>query len=204
LRFGGCTDARSAARGALRALGSRLPVAPFGYAYAGAGLPLDSSVRLASEVQAEGQAFAARRELCANLASAEQAEAAAAQQLAVCQQNANIKVSEAQEQARRAAEAERIHAAAMEEFRMREAEAQRTAQMATEAKAIFDRAEAAFKQAEAARAQEVAAAEKTAEVARAAESQFVQSSNHEANTASTLARVQQTLSGTPVPRAPYY
>merc|ERR1711990_498083 len=93
------------------------PVAPaFGYpapfAYAGAGLPLDGSHRLATEVQAEEAAFAARRELCANLASAEAAESGAAQHLAVAQQNAAIRVSEAQDQARRAAEAERIHVAA--------------------------------------------------------------------------------------------
>merc|ERR1719191_1639708 len=98
-----------------------------GFTYAGAGLALDNSVRVATELQTEEQYLAARKELCASLANAESAEAGAAQNLAVCTQNHNIKVAQAQEQARRAAEAERIHAAAMEELRVREAGAQQTA-----------------------------------------------------------------------------
>jgi hypothetical protein len=101
----------------------------------------------------------------------------------------------------RAAEGERIHAAALEEYRVREAEAQRTAQMAAEAKAIFDRAEAAFKQAEQARNHEVSAAEKTAEVARAAEAALQQSATVEASTSSRLAGVHQQIATTPAPRS---
>merc|ERR1712216_75440 len=158
----------------------------FGYGYpAGVNLDLNGSSRLASDVANEEAAVQARRQLCADLAQAEQAENNAATQLAAHQQNTAQRVAEAQEQARRAAEAERIHAAAMEEYRVREAEAQRSAAAAAEAKAIFDRAEAAFKQAEAARNQEVAAAQKTAEVARAAEHQLAASATNENNTAST-------------------
>merc|ERR1712216_502903 len=158
----------------------------FGYGYpAGVNLDLNGSSRLASDVANEEAAVQARRQLCADLAQAEQAEQAAAQQLAAHQQNTAQRVAEAQEQSRRAAEAER------------------SAQAAAEAKAIFDRAEAAFKQAEAARNQEVAAAQKTAEVARAAEHQLAASATNENNTASTLTRVQQAVAGTPTSRYGY-
>jgi len=169
----------------------------YGFAPAGANLQLDQSMRLSSELKAEEDFLAARRDLCANLSQAEKSEADAAQNLAICQQNHAVRTAEAQEQARRAAEAERIHAAAMEELRLREAHAQQLAYAAQEAKAMFDRAEAVFKQAEAARAQEVAAAQKAAETARSAEAQFAQSHNVEAGTASTLGHLQQTLSTLP-------
>merc|ERR1711898_66823 len=107
---------------------SRFGYGGYGYGYpAGANLALDGSNRVASELQAEESAVVARRQLCADLNAAEQAETAAAQQLHAHQQNTAQRVAEAQEQARRAAEAERIHSAAMEEYRVREAEAQRSA-----------------------------------------------------------------------------
>merc|ERR1711918_59207 len=56
---------------------------------------LDGSTRLNSEIQAEDHAIAARKDLCAALAQAEQNEAAAAQALAQAQQIAAQKVAEA-------------------------------------------------------------------------------------------------------------
>jgi len=180
----------------------RAAVVPVGPRIAGAGLQLDGSARLQTDLATEAQIFQARKELCTNLAAAEQAEDSAAKQLMACQQRAAAALQAAQEQASRAQQAENIHAAAMNEYRVREAEAQMAIKIATDAKAIFDRAEAAFKQAQAVRTQEVSAAQKAAEVARAAEVQLNHSSNAEAATASTLSRVQHALGEVPEPR-PY-
>merc|ERR1712205_221185 len=79
------------------------------------------------------------------------AEAQAAEKLFNDQRTAEVRTAEAAEQSRRAATSERIHARAMEEYRLREAEAKAAAAAAADAKALFERAAEAARRAEEAR-----------------------------------------------------
>merc|ERR1711924_93142 len=96
----------------------------------------------------------------------------------------------ATEQSHRAARAEQIHAAALEEFRRRDAELKAATAAAQETKALFDRASEAARRAEEARNTEVAAAETKAKDAREAEAALSQATAVEAKTADTLSRLQ--------------
>merc|ERR1711939_807422 len=163
-------------------------MAYYGY---GAPHPIDfGSARLSTDLAQEENVLVARRELYAQLRQSEANEEAAATKLVQDARTAEMRTAEATEQSHRAARAEQIHAAALEEFRRRDAELKAATAAAQETKALFDRASEAARRAEEARNTEVAAAETKAKDAREAEAALGQATAVEAKTADTLSRLQ--------------
>merc|ERR1712144_87412 len=127
------------------------------------------SARLSDELKQEEDFLTTRRQLYSDLRQSEAAEAQAAEKILQDQRTAEIRTSEATEQARRAATAEQIYARALEEYRLRDAECKAAMAAAADAKALYERANDAARKAEEVRNAEVAAAEKKAQEAREAE-----------------------------------
>merc|ERR1712072_446766 len=163
-----------------------------------------TSGRVAAELHDEEQMFRQRHALCNQLAAAENAEALAAEKLAVDQRATQAAQAQEANHARRADEATAICNRAMEELRRAEHEAKATAeaaraaaQVASDADAAYKRALEAANRAEAAMKSEVAAVQEAAAIANAAEATLNQSAHTEAGTASALHNLEASVNGTP-------